>query len=164
MKGDSLISAAWALWDTQDSLLQNYRGIFISSESILLSLSVTVLSIGDSLFALILAFPGLFLHSLWRSICRSRGRDVSFSQRLIEKIEKGEVVEMNVLCEFKKYQNEYNTQSGYVFGTWELSKDDVFKKMQKSKTRVKMDKHLPNAYAILWLLVIVLSFYSFLYK
>ncbi|ELF4909359.1 hypothetical protein M2G59_21370 [Vibrio vulnificus] len=163
MKGDSLISAAWALWDTQESLLQNYRGIFISSESILLSLSVTVLSIGDPLFALLLAVPGLFLHRLWRSICTSRGRDVSFAQRLIEKIEMGDVLEMSVLCEFKRYQSEHNSKSGYVFGTWELNKDKVFAKMQLSKTRIKMDKHLPNAYAVLWVLVVLLSLYKYLF-
>ncbi len=160
MKGDTLMSAVWALWDTQESLLQNYRSIFISSESILLSLSVTVLSLGNPIFAIMLAIPGLFLHSLWRAICTSRGRDVSFSQRLIEKVESGEVQDISVLTEFKRYQKDFNSPKGYILGDWKLNDDDTFKDMQLSKTRVKMDKYLPNTYAVLWFLVIGIFFYQ----
>lgn len=150
MKGETLVGAAWALWDTQESLLQNYRSIFISTESILLSLSVTVLSLGNPLFSLLLVAPGIFLHSLWRSICSSRGRDVSFAQRLIEKIESGEIVEFNVLGEFKRYQKDFKTTNGYVFEDWVLNTDEEFHQMQQSKTRIKMDKYLPNSYLVLW--------------
>lgn len=157
MKGDTLIGAAWALWGTQESLLQNYRSIFISTESILLSLSVTVLSIGHPLFSLLLVAPGIFLHSLWRSICSSRGRDVSFSQRLIEKIEVGEIKELNILVEFKRYQKNVNTKNGYVLEDWVLNNDEVFNQMLQSKTRIKMDKYLPNSYLVLWITIIILA-------
>ncbi len=160
MKGDALVSSLWALWNTQESLLQDYRSIFISSESILLSLSVAVLSLGEPFFAIILTIPGIFIHSLWRAICTARGRDVTFSQRLIEKVELGDIKELDVLCEFKRYQKEFHSKKGYILNDWCLNDDETFKEMQRSKTRVKMDKYLPNTYFILWLLVIVIFLYQ----
>ncbi|MDX8390568.1 MAG: hypothetical protein R8M38_08765, partial [Mariprofundaceae bacterium] len=135
-----------------------FRKIHASLIKILLLKTVKLqLSLGNPLLVLMLVIPGLFLHSLWRAICSSRGRDVSFSQRLIEKVESGEIQDINVFTEFKRFQD---TQSGYELGDWRLNKDQVFINMQVSETRVKMDKHLPNTYAALWFLVIAIFVYQ----
>jgi len=162
MNKNELLGNLWSLWGIQDSLLQSYRSIFITSESILLSLAVAVLSVGNAYFSLILAGPGIFLHVLWLKICSARARDVTFTQRVIEKVEKDEIERFDVLSEFKRYQSQYNTQRGYIYKDWELNKDEYFREMLRSPTRVKMDKYLPNIYLFLWVIVIGLVFLQML--
>ena len=166
---NELLSEVWSLWGIQESLLQTYRTFFISSESILLAMSVTVLTISsghNALYVSILAIPGIFLMSMWRSICSARARDVTFTQLLLLKIERNEISNIEPLTEFKKYQSQYN-KKGYILSQsnneeWRLINDSAlndkeFSKMLESPTRLKMDKTLPNVYAFIWVTVVILG-------
>lgn len=79
----------------QDQLLQSYRLIFISSQTILISIAMLLLSSGEGsvpslLFYFMLLGIGLILLVLWRAITENRELDVSYCHMQLLKLERNE--------------------------------------------------------------------------
>lgn len=77
-----------SLWSIQESLLQAYRSIFITAESILFAIAAAIASTEPSP-ALMLTFLGYFLLWMWHRVCANRAIDVSFTQWLLARAEEG---------------------------------------------------------------------------
>lgn len=156
---EALFSQAWSLWDIQESLLQTYRSIFVSSQSVLLAMAVTSLTIssqGKSGYALILAIPAAYLLYLWISVCTARARDVTFAQFLIMEIEANDNFKELPLSVFKSFQND-GLSSVISDGDWSKAESE-FEAMLGSTTRLVMNKRLPIVFCGTWLLVVGFAF------
>jgi len=163
----------------QDSLLQNYRLIFISSQSILLPLSVLIfvnfwseyVSQNSSLPfpplpALFIMFPllavGLCILYYWIKITHNRGLDVSYIQMQLLKYEgyRGKYLsnreQTSPFIAFKKdWQDEKSSRE----------KEEILTKFEEKflldYTRKRMEKYLPSCFYTLWMIIFVLLIYYF---
>jgi hypothetical protein len=107
------------LWSVQESVLQSYRGIFISSQSFLLSGAsiLFALSIQNPIIQWAIypvAVLGFSLSLLWKKLTDERGRAVYFCQSLIIKYERDKEIPppLTALKEFVR--EEKNNQVEYM--------------------------------------------------
>ena len=136
-----------AMWSIQESLLQNYRIIFITSQSIILAVSGLIISVGNGWLALPLIILGFYVMRMWKGVCQARALDVTFMQWIILESDSG--VEITTpLTTFKAWQKHK------TFNNDNLMENENFINMTKSVTRIKMDQRLPNIY---WFIYIIFS-------
>jgi hypothetical protein len=139
------------MWSIQDSLLQAYRGIFITTQSIVFAIAVFIASNSRPLFAIFLALLGFCLLVVWFLVCLRRGLAVWFFQWHILLLEKGESVPQAILSEFKQWQSSKGWRA--------LKGNHDWQRLTKSQTRFLMDKTLPVAFGALWIFLIVYAFW-----
>jgi len=140
------------MWDIQDSLLQSYRNLFLSSQSVLFGIAVFVAQGRLPALSLLLGCIAFPLLILWRGITRSRGYDVFFFHLRLLRLEAGETVEQDIFTAFKRWQRQPIDER--------LSKivsDPRGKELIDSKTRVRLDWHLPIAFGVCWGFLCVIS-------
>jgi len=141
-----------SMWDIQDGLLQSYRSIFITSESILIAISATILTSNAPYLSIMLCVLGYFVLHIWKSICNARALDVSFLQWLLLKIDRNDITVTKPIDAFKGWQDTRKFENENV------QDDDDFKDMvSKSETRTKMEKTLPGVFLWIWHLIFVYS-------
>ena len=147
-----------AMWDTQDSLLQSYRNIFLTSQSIIFSIAVFIAS-GTQLFwfAFFLMPLAIYLLGLWLNLCRRRGHGVWFFQWQILRLENGQSVDQNMFSAYREWQ-----ALGAKKQRERLGNDELGKGLLKAPIRVKIDQILPYVFGVLWgilgLLIVVMLF------
>ena len=171
MNHNDRINRLYTLWSIQDTLLQTYRTIFLTGESIIISISAVFLSvnanksgvnglnfsisISDGIF-MALFFIGVVILYLWFTICHARGYDVSYVQSMIMKFEKGsekgnnDILDGGVLSDFKVWQRKKN----YCKKCY-LAEVDFL----RSRTRKKMEVILPLAFFFVWVVLLFTSFF-----
>jgi len=140
--------AAWLnLWSIQDSLLQWYRSIFLTSQSILLGFGANVMLNENWLRYFPILMPLAFVMLwLWYAICRQRELDVSFCQFQLRKLEEGNPQIEPIFLSFKEFQKKsYADKKNIVNG-----KESI----QVSLTRLKMHS-LPYVFAATWVLLLL---------
>ena len=136
-----------AMWDIQESLLQSYRNIFLTSQSIIFSIAVVIVSTSTPYLAFLLLFIGIFMiFYLWIPICRSRGYDVWFFHWQILQLENGKAIDQKIFTEFKKWQALDIKEKRK-----KLEQDKLGKLLLRSKVRTKMELYLPWSFVILWI-------------
>lgn len=147
-----------SLWSIQESLLQTYRSIFITAESVIFAIAAAITGT-TPWSALILTFLGYFLLWMWHRVCANRALDVSFTQWLLDRAERGANVSAPLAC-LKSFQDGQTiTIDGRSVcrhpnnSTKEHVNDDPFISMGKSRTRVWMERYLPLLFAVLWVIV-----------
>jgi hypothetical protein len=134
----------------QDNLLQNYRLIFISSQTIVISIATLIVSITPNKWIIFpLLFIGLILLYLWYSISKHRGFDVSYCHMQLIKIENNETL-----------TQDENNKPFVVFKKWQKSKDkeEILSNFDKehdiklldSPSRKSLGLYLPLIYFIMW--------------
>jgi hypothetical protein len=132
------------LWSAQDALLQQYRIVFVTMQSIFVAAGAIAVEAGASWFPLCvltgLALLGLWL---WVSVCRARGRSVSLLQYLVLAAERGEAVRQPLKI-LKEFQDGDRSR---------IARDPAFAALWESSTRRKMDRILPFAFLLGWLLL-----------
>ena len=154
-----LHSATLVLWSIQDSLLQWYRSIFITSQALLVSFAATLATTDYRVLVLPLAVIGLTMVYFWRAICFSRGRDVAFCQWLLMRCEAGLTpeeqasVDRGLVTVFKEFQT---TQQ---FAGRSLPEDCAYATLLDSKTRVRMDRQVPCVFVSVWVILVLFVFY-----
>ena len=137
-------------WQIQDSLLQSYRGLFLTSQSIIFAIASVIAtnSNPDKIVFIILLILGLILLYLWFNIGRARGLDVSYFQMLLLKDEKGEKIS-NIMTNFKEWQSK-------------KSKEKIIElkefKLDKSRTRTTLERDVPILFLFLWIALTVTIF------
>ena len=137
-----------ALWSIQESLLQTYRSIFISAQSIVAGFAVAIVTTHKYLAVILLIVLGVFFLRLWVAVCRSRALDVTFIQWRILKAEEGEPTP-KPLSALKEFQSSKTFQGKPVL------QEERFENDAKSLTRHRMDRQLPFAFEIIWFLLTV---------
>jgi hypothetical protein len=132
------------MWSTEDALLQRYRILFVTMQSIFVGFVAVGFELGAPCFSLAV-LTGLALLGLgfWVSVCSARGRSVSLLQYLVLTAERGEDVRqpLKMLKEF---------QDGDRNG---IARDPAFAALWGSNTRWKLDRILPCAFLLGWLLL-----------
>jgi hypothetical protein len=138
-----------ALWAIQDNLLQSYRMIFITMQSIFVTIGSTQLG---TITFVVMATSGLFSLYMWFTICVARGDSVYLIQAMIQEFEQGNVIR-NPLLAFKQQQNEYRL----VNRLYRIS--NAFLDLKDGGiTRRKMELFLPIMFLMLWIIFGILSY------
>ena len=151
---DQLLS----MWGIQESLLQAYRSIFITAESVVFAIAAAILTL-NPVSTTVLTVLGLFLLWMWHKVCSNRAIDVSFIQWMLARSEEGASVP-SPLINLKQFQ------AGEVItvcdrSVWRHTKKDLegkvndkpFVSMTKSPTRRWMEVYLALFFLVLWLLL-----------
>ncbi|MFC1916616.1 hypothetical protein ACFLX1_00575 [Chloroflexota bacterium] len=159
LEAEANLSELVSLWKVQESLLQSYRRIFISAQSVLIAVGTGVaFGIGGDLaafFALgIIFLVVIYLLYLHVKICGLRGEAVYFVRWLILRYEKGLAVNSPLT-----HMNEY-LNSGKYEGI-NVVDDEDYKQFKapyagrEHSVRRHMNR-LPWVFVVLWLLLIIL--------
>lgn len=140
------LSELYSLWSIQESLLQQYRVIFITMESIFFAAASASVAIGDSAVTFVsLLGLGIVTILLWRGICAERGKSVYFAQSLILRAEKGEKIyrPTNKIKNMKdkKHKKDIN--------------HPMFTALTSGYTRNKMEKRLPLYFSVAWAILCI---------
>ena len=154
MRGDGY-DQLLALWSIQEALLQAYRSIFITAESIVIGIAVAIAA-SSPISALVLAGLGLLLLWMWHRVCSERALDVSLVQWLLRRAEEGSDVS-SPLSDFKKFQGGDVIALGgrEVWRRPDESRagkinDESYRSSTRSSTRLWMETRLPLVFLALW--------------
>lgn len=148
-----------SFWSIQDNLLQTYRILFLTSESILLSISSVVLSMqnttSENFFLQVnkydiiffsLFIIGIIILFFWIKVSKSRGYDVSYIQSLILEYENTgyRFDRKKIMNKLKEWQKRNKKEK-------EKYLDE--RNLLKSPTRSIMNKKIPYTFLSIWLLL-----------
>lgn len=171
-----LDAAAW-----QDSLLQSYRSLHMTLQSILLAISagllVAVISIdsfwGSLAAALVLIVIWLFQRfttSRFKGIVHSRGEDVNFWHREIILAERPLPPHERHFTRFKVYQKQHRHDADDLVATFlsdqSVAADDVTRLIEKGlgHTRLAVDQQLFERLAWIWRVFVASSILYVAYR
>jgi hypothetical protein len=159
-----------ALCALQDSLLQAYRGIFVTAQSVVFAVAANAM-LSSPRTTFILAVLGLVMLKTWHDVTRSRAQDVSLAQWLVLLAENASEVDA-LSVSMRPFSTLKTFQEGQVItrlgrhawrGTGStrtvadqqvLVRDADFEASINSATRVYMEKLLPAAFLSLWVVVL----------
>jgi len=147
----------------QDQLLQSYRLIFISSQTILISIGMLLILSGEEPIRSLLAYIVLFcfgsiiLLRLWSAITESRELDVSYCHMQLLKLERNEK------GKYRELTDDERKKPFESFKNWQQYNQDAKRSKLKnydehlvhSTVRKKMNR-LPYWYFIIWILGFVI--------
>jgi len=135
------------LWSIQESLLQSYRRIFITAESVLFALATLV--VATTRVSIWIEVPiillGLGLIPIWMAVCKARARAVTFIHWLIQRYENGEQIEQPY-SRFRELQENPKVQR-------EAEANADFGRLRNSRTRRRIDREVPILFGIMWLVL-----------
>lgn len=139
-------------WQIQESLLQNYRTLFLTSQSIIFSIAATNNSLMSFIAMLIL---GWVLIQKWLEITYARGLDVTYFQIQLLDLEKGKKTG-KIFTDFKFWQNSNSNKDKEDFiKRWQMYPSTEIEKLKdvemiKSRTREFLEDCMPRIFRILW--------------
>lgn len=107
------LALLYSLWSVQDTLLQAYRTMFITVQSLLIAVAASIAGFNSRL-AWSLVLVGFVLLFVWSFVTRARGRDVQFAQSMIRWAESGRRIE-RPFTSFKDYQAKFRVSGSYTF-------------------------------------------------
>lgn len=142
------------LWSIQEGLLQSYRAIFITAESLLFAVAAFVATV-DSPFrgiAVLIIVLGLAFVSVWRGVCNARARAVSFVHFMIQAQESGEPI-AQPYSRFREFQENREARR-------EVEADPRFKALLQSTTRKRLDTQVPALIVAAWLILLAVVAYG----
>lgn len=132
-------------WQIQENLLQSYRLMFLTTQTIVFC--AALLSTSRLVALLLFAMLGITLLATWVQIAGARALDVSYFQMQLMKQETTPSSEP-VLTRFKAWQRLTKTEKEKILKEYGL---------HQSQTRRKMEKVIPAIFAGLWSLVLLIS-------
>jgi hypothetical protein len=150
-----------ALWGIQESLLQTYRAVFITVESVLFGIAVAAVK-DDPVAGLLLTGLGLFVVWMWNRVCSSRAKDVSFVQWMLEQTENGVPVPKPFLCLRRFQAGDTITIGARTVSrhrdspklTTDKPYATAYGLMSLTRARPLLETYLPIVFLILWLLIV----------
>jgi hypothetical protein len=134
-----------SMWSIQDSLLQSYRNVFLTTQAVLFSVAVFIAQGKTPVLALPLVVIGLTLVLLWRFVVIRRGYDVWFFHLRMLRLDAGQPVEENLFSAFKSWQAIPPSERRKI-----LERDNLGKTLLDSATRKGMDVYLPLVFGACW--------------
>jgi hypothetical protein len=173
---ENTIETLVGMWEIQEALLQQYRTIFITMQSIFIAVAAAILQgtplsgqpaklqahLAEAILfgngpwipmLLLTALAAYTLRKLWLPICKARGKTVYLIQYLILKAEAGTVI-MSPLKTIKGFHDNEHP---------EIEQDPVYRALDGGETRKKMETQLPHmfiaAWGFLWLTLLLQYFY-----
>ncbi|HEY8937049.1 MAG TPA: hypothetical protein VIM65_17600 [Cyclobacteriaceae bacterium] len=145
-------------WQIQENLLQGYRLIFLTSQTIIISVASLLVAYHETDLLTLIVFSvlltlALTLLDFWRKIASARALDVSYLQAILFNHEQYESKE-SLMREFKGWQKLRRNE-----------KEEFIKNhsIEPSATRVTMEKRIPELFFLLWIVLLgVLSYKVFI--
>ena len=132
-------------WNTNETLLQSYRTIFISSQSFLIAVGAVLLAEQTCiwLFSLITALALFMIWGLWFQIVRTRHKVVDYYK-------------FQLGGEEAKKEFDGCSESDYITKKKQRKKiNAALKKKNWRLTRIKVDFILPCLFSLIWLALLV---------
>ena len=140
------------MWSIQDSLLQSYRNLMLTSQSIMLGIAIVSVQSRYPLIAFIPAIPAFLLNRSWQPLARSRGFDVFYFQWQMLRLEAHQQIRPDVLTGFKEWQR-LTIKDRHV----RLCEDPIGRELLGSPTRRKLDEVIPRTFRFCWLPVLLFA-------
>lgn len=155
---------AISIWAVQDSLLQSYRSIFLTSISIFAALALSLKQSQEAIFlSYFVSIFGLYVNILWINLTWERGQSVFFLQTLIRRYETAEasgvdadddeVPPANVFTMLRQFQDDSN------YAAAEYKKPDF---ISPDPARSGLNFGLPCLFLVFWFTQTLYSAYRVL--
>ena len=141
-----------AMWSIQDSLLQSYRNLMLTSQSIMLGIAIVSIQSRYPFVAFIPAIPAFLLNRSWQPLARSRGLDVFYFHWQMLQLEAHLQIRPDVLTGFKHWQRLSIEQRHE-----RLCGDVIGRELLGSPTRRKLDEVIPRTFRFCWLPVLLFA-------
>lgn len=137
-------------WEIQERLLQSYRFMFMTAQSVLLAGAalITAQPTPHRLIFLLLLAIGLVLLYAWVNITNARALDVSYFQMQLMLAEEGQVTN-NVLTHFKTWQHLSRAEKQKVL-------DQA--KLLRSRTRQLLQVYIPLFFGLIWMVLAAVNY------
>jgi len=149
-----------AFESAQGSVLQSYRSIFISTQSILFAVATFVASQSQgSCFSLVLVPLGICLSVSWYCIDWYRGLDELFFDSCLLRHEEGEKIS-NVFSNYYEWSKKTRSEKIEFLKSGPRGDEVVDISKRWLSTRGVMGKLLPTLFAVLWIalaLIVLIS-------
>lgn len=140
----------------QGSLLQSYRSIFVSSQSILFGIAVFIASQSQgSNFCFLLGPLGVLICVAWVIIDHSRGLDELFFDARLREMERGEIVK-NVYTQYYEWIEMSPNEKLRALRKEPAGEQLVSVGTKPISTRGFMGTFLPCFFLILWCVIMVI--------
>jgi len=124
----------------------------------MLSFAVVFLPGSMPWLSLILAVAGGYLLKLWFRICRARGESARFFQWKIVQLESGRTnLREDLFLEFREFRKSLD---GRCQAATAARATEEWRALLGGRTRIALNRRLPQVFSVLWLVVIVLSVYN----
>jgi len=133
-------------WNVNETLLQSYRSIFISSQSFLLAVGVILLDKSDLILLFISILSLVMIWVVWFPVVVSRHKIVDFYKYQAKYPDK--IID----CREEVYVHDLNKRK-QVNAVFEL-------KTNWRETRKKLDLYLPIMFSLVWILLGGIAFYK----
>ena len=141
------------LWAIQESLLQAYRTVFITAESVIFAIAAIALALTPHWPALPLIALGLYLIYVWMAVCNARALAVTFIHWMMQRYEDGEPIP-------QPYRHFRTFQSTRRYNDIDVLTDPTFRDLSNSTTRKRMDVEVPVAFGLMWLVLLTILIVS----
>jgi hypothetical protein len=137
-------------WEIQERLLQSYRFMFMTAQSVLLTGAAVVAAqpAAQPWILIPLMVIGLALLYVGVSITNARALDVSYFQLQLMLAEEGQVTD-NVLAHFKNWQHQSKMEKQELLDR---------AKLLRSRTRQLLQVYVPLMFGLIW---VVLGFTAY---
>ncbi len=137
-------------WEIQERLLQSYRFMFMTSQSVLLTGAalITVQGTPHRLVFLLLLVIGFVLLYAWVNITHARALDVSYFQMQLMLAEEGQIMD-NVLTNFKTWQHLSRAKKQNALDKARLL---------RSRTRQLLQIYVPLFFGLIWIVLAAVNF------
>jgi len=135
-------------WSINETLLQSYRSIFISSQAFLLAVGAIVSGKNEVVLFSVAAISLLMIWVIWFPVVRSRHKIVDYykcSSQLSE-------TNRSQLCSEKEYvhNRKLRTQANQLF--------DI--KTNWRETRFKIDLLIPICFSVIWTVLVIYEIWT----
>jgi hypothetical protein len=138
----SRMSDPYAMWTLNETLLQSYRSIFVSSESFLLAVGAIVAGESFEVVVAVAALALLLTWAIWFPVVTSRHRIVDYYKctRDWDDEQRAAICEVELYVRCRKLRREAN---------------DLFKiRSNWRETRIKLDFITPVLFSAIWVILV----------
>ncbi len=152
-KHQHIYSRILTTWSIQDNLLQMYRSIFLTSQSVIFSIAVYIGTTEKPFFIILLFLIGLYLLWFMDKLTHKRGYGIWYCQLHLMKIEKGDYfTHSNFFSDFNRFMQMNGKEMKQ-----QLANDKTGKGKFDNNTRKKMEV-LTFIFLTLWIALIIITF------
>ena len=149
-------------WSVNESLLQSYRSIFISSQSFLMAVGAFSFEKYRLLNILLAIMSLLMIWMIWVPVVRARRRIVDYYKYAL-KLTDDQQIEFGQITDENGYVRDGNQRSAanrYLEEKLKLAKpiSDL------RETRLKVDIYLPIGFSLIWFIFLLVGFFPGLIK
>lgn len=144
-----------ALWGIQETILQQYRSIFIMTQSVIIGIALLTTQVKHPLVPMcILCVLAAYTMYLWQSICKRRGTIVYVCQFLAEQAEN--IVVKHPVKIIKNFDDDDKMEDVKI-GEKLFSE---YRSHHKNKTRKKMQNIMPWVFIAAWVFLLSETFFK----